>query len=262
MADDPNPNPNPNPDPEKKDAAFWEAEAKKAFKDRDAAKGEMRKLKDSGAVLTDEQLARYKKLEEDAATAEETRARAAGEFDKLRTQLVDKHSTELKDRDTKLSTLSQRFQSTVITAAFGTAVDYFGAHDKAKTILDVELARDVLGKYVHVEDVETDPLGYRIVVKLPNGDPILGKDGKPAPFTEAIGELINALPNKDRILRGSGKTGSGSSGGSGGHGNGDIDTSRLRPSDFQDPKVREAVKREHAQAGGMVMGRAWEKAGK
>ena len=116
-----------------------------------------------------------------------------------------------------------------------------------------------LGKYVHVEDVDDDPLGYRVIVKTPKGETIVGKDGNPAPFADAIGELIALLPNKDRILRGSGKTGSGSSGGSNAS-PATIDVNRpLTRAQMADPKVRELLKRKHADAGGLVMGSAWER---
>ncbi len=235
------------------------AEAKAAFQARDKAKQELKALQESGRIVSDEQLKRYQELEERAAKADEDRKRKAGEFDSLRTQLIEKHSTEIKDRDEKLTTLSRRFKDTVIRAEFGSAVDYFSGSDSSKTILDVELGMAALGKYVSVEDTDDD-IGYRVVVRSPKGDTILGSDGNPAPFTEAIGELIKLLPNRDRILRGSGKTGSGSSGGSTVTTNGVIDTRNLRPGDFQDPKVREAVRRQQDAAGGLQMGRAWDNA--
>lgn len=189
------------------------AEAKKAFEARDKAKKELQSLLDSGRVITDDQVEKYKKLEEAAAKSEEDRKRKSGEWDSLRTQLAEKHANEIKERDSKLSTLSQRFKNTVVRAEFGAASDYFNGSDSSKTILDVDLGMAFLGKFVQVEDTD-DEIGYRVVVKKPNGDIIIGDDGNPAPFASAIGELIKTLPNKDRILRGSGKTGSGSSGGS------------------------------------------------
>ena len=65
-----------------KDAAYWEAEAKKAFQDRDAAKKRAKELE--GKVLSDEQAERYKALEDAAAKAEDERKRKAGEFDQWR----------------------------------------------------------------------------------------------------------------------------------------------------------------------------------
>jgi hypothetical protein len=254
MADE-NPNPNPNPEPQK-DAAYWEQEAKRAFQDRDNAKKRAKELE--GKVLSDEQADRYKQLEEREAKAEEERKRKAGEFDTWRTQITDKHTKELQERESKYSTLSDRFKSTVVRAEFGAATDLFGGHDAAKTILDVDLGMAALGKYVEVEDADDDPRGYRIVVKAPNGQRILGKDGNPAPFAEAVNELIAQLPNKDRILRGSGKAGSGSSGGSS-HSSGPIDLDALIRKANQGDQDALKELRSRRPAGGMVQGSAWEK---
>jgi len=231
------------------------AEAKKAFEARDKAKKELQALQDSGRVLSEEQIERYRKLEETAQTAEEDRKRKAGEWDSLRTQLADKHANELKDRDAKLSTLSEKFKRTVVKAEFGAATDYFGG-ESAKTILDVDLGMAALGRYVTVEDTDDD-LGYRVVVKKPNGETIIGDDGNPAPFTAAIGELIKLLPNRDRILRGSGKTGSGSSGGATG-GRDQIDFRHLTPEQRRDPKVLAALRASLKSVGGVVMGEAYD----
>jgi len=201
----------PAPDP-KDDAAFFQAEAKQAFAARDKLKEELRRLKAGG--MSDDERTEYAALKDQQAKAEDERKRKAGEFDTWRKEIADKHGRELQERDHKHATLSDRFKHTVVAAEFGRAVDYFSGAESSKTILDVDLGMAYLGKFVSVEDADGDPLGYRIVVKYPNGDRILGADGNPAPFTEAIGELIAKLPNRDRILRGSGKTGSGNSGGS------------------------------------------------
>lgn len=195
------------------DVEYFRAEAQKAFKARDALKQQLRELETSGRVLSDEKMQRLADLEKAAETAEEERKRKAGEFDSLRVQLTEKHQKELAEREKKIGALSERFKDTVVKAEFGAASEWFGG-EGAKTILDVELGLAALGKYVRVEDADDDPRGYRVTVVDPRGHTIVGADGNPAPFALAVGELISALPNKDRILRGSGKTGSGSSGGS------------------------------------------------
>lgn len=240
-----------------KDAAYWEAEAKKAFTDRDKVKAKLRELE--GKVLTDDDRKLFDTLKTQQADLEEKRKRAEGEFDSLKNQLVTRHQTELQERDTKLSSLSQRFQRTVIEAEFGRATDLFGGGQDAKTILDVDLGIAALGRYVHVEDDDTDPRGFHILVKKPNGDTIVGKDGNPAPFADAISELIALLPNKDRILRGSGKSGSGNSGGSAHSGNtGTVNVGQPMSRDsFTDPKAREAVRDQTNAAGGLQVGRGF-----
>lgn len=239
-----------------KDAAYYQAEAKQAFKDRDAAKKALRDAQEKGLIVTPEKLQRLQELEDAATKADEDRKRKEGEFDTLKTQLVDKHTKEITERDTKISTLAQRFQTTLKRAEFGQASELFGAHDKALTIFDAQMAEDVLGKYVHVED--TDDGGHRIVVKNGKGQVIVGKDGEPLPFAKAMVELIDGLPNKNRILRGSGTTGSGNSGGHGsGHGAPNLDN--LKASDFKDPKVRDAVRKKHDNAGGIRSGAIFDR---
>lgn len=245
-----------NGDP--KDAAYWEGEAKKAFKARDDAKKALKELEESGRVLTPEQKQRLADLEAEAAKVEEERAKKAGEFETLKKTLTDKHSNELGERDKKISTLSDRFQRTVVRAEFGRATDLFGGHDQSKTVLDVDMAISVLGRYVTVEDDDKAADGYRIVVKNSDGEPILDGKGNPAKFTDAIAEVINALPNRDRILRGSGKAGSGANGEVPLDNGGRIDATKLTPDQRKDPKVIEALRKQRG-TGGLVMGRAFSR---
>lgn len=246
-------NPNPEGQGGTKDAAYWEAEAKKAFQDRDAAKKRAKELE--GKVLTDEQLEEHKALKLAAEKAEDERKRKAGEFDQWRESITKKHASEIEAATNNVGAVTARYHESLIRSQFGAATEYFGGHDQSKTILDVELGMAALGKYVAVDTSDT---GDRVIVKSPSGQTILGKDGNPAPFTEAIGELIALLPNKDRILRGSGKSGSGNSGGAAGT-NGQLDLTRLTPADFRDPKVREAVRQRQAAAGGLQIGPAWDR---
>jgi hypothetical protein len=229
---------------------------------RDMATSELGKLRKTMAelqpkVLSDDDLALFSKLKDQQAKAEEERAKKAGEFETLKQQLAKKHQDELAERETRLSTLSQRFKDTVIKAEFGAASDWFNGTDSSKTILDVDLGMSAFAKYVHVEDADNDPRGYRVIVKSPKGDTIVGKDGNPAPFSDAIGELIAQLPNKDRILRGSGKTGSGSSGGSTGSQQ-PVDLRNLTAAQLKDPKVIAALQALGGSSG-VQMGTSFQK---
>lgn len=242
-----------------KDAAFYQAEAQKAFKARDEAKKRLRELEDGGLIVNAEQKAKFAELEKAAQQAEEDRAKRAGEFDALKKNMLDKHAKEIAERDTAVSTLSQRFQSTVVRAEFGTASELFGGHADAQTVLDVEMAIAVLGRYVSVADDDKDPRGYRIVVKDVHGDEIEDAKGNPLPFAQALKELIGGLPNKDRILRGSGKAGSGARGGADGRRADDVDYRNLTPAQMRDPDIIAEAKRRTAEAGGIVMGTAFER---
>jgi hypothetical protein len=190
------------------DAAFAREEAKKAFAERDKFKKELRELKDSGRVISDEQAAKYKELEDAAAKAEEDRKKKAGEFDSLRESLLKKHDAELAAEKKRAEDADARLRKTLIGLSFAQASDWFGP--QGKTVLTPEIAEAFYGRYVELD-------GDQVIVKDLSGAPIVDvRTGKPARFADAIGELITSLPNKDHVLRGSGKTGSGSSGGSGG----------------------------------------------
>lgn len=235
---------------------------KAAMYQRDTALAEAVKLKQQikdlqGKVLSDDDKQLFESLRERETKAEEERKRKSGEFDTWRKEIADKHTREIQEREGKYSSLSDRFKNTVVAAEFGRASDYFGGGEASKTILDVDLGMAALGKYVAVEDVENDPLGYRVVVRYPSGDRILGEDGNPAPFTEAIGELIAKLPNKDRILRGSGKTGSGSSGGST-HAAKSADVSELtKRAQAGDKEALAALRARRANSNALQMGSAF-----
>lgn len=230
------------------DATFYQEEAKKAFRVRDELKQKIRDLEQR--VLPEESLSEYQALKQQAAKAEEERAKKAGEFDQLRAQLLKKHDEELAAERTKAQEADSRLRKTLIGLSFAQASDWFGAN--GKTILTPEIAEAFYGKYVDLD-------GDQVVVKDAAGQVILDvRTGKPARFADAIGELITSLPNKDHVLRGSGKTGSGSSGGSS-TAREAIDTNQLRSSDFRDPKVREAVRRQQAEAGGLQIGPGFDR---
>jgi hypothetical protein len=212
-------------------------------------------------VPSDEDLARLKKLETDAATAEEERKKKAGEFETLKTELVNKHQAELRKAADDAVALQALITNGEIDRAFANAyVDktpLFG-DDKALTVFTSDIAADAFRKYVTVEMVDGKPV---VKVKDGTGKVVIdSKTGNAAAFGPALLEVINALPTKDRILRGSGKTGSGSSGGSGsGTSTGEVDFSNLTQAQMRDPKIIEASKRRTAAAGGIVSGEAWER---
>ena len=52
------------------DAAFYQAEAKKAFKARDDAKAELRRAQEAGLLITEERLAKVQELETAATKAD------------------------------------------------------------------------------------------------------------------------------------------------------------------------------------------------
>ncbi len=242
------------------DATYYQAEAKKAFKQRDDMKAKLRELEQK--ILPEEDLQLFEQLKTQQAKVQEEEALKKGEWEALKTQqkerhdqLIREHQKALADAENKIKAERDLRMNRSKVAAFGAATDFFSGSEGSRTVLDVSMAIDVLGRYVAVEDLEDGT--ERILVKKPNGDTIFGADGNPAPFADAIGELIAALPNRDRILRGSGKTGSGSSGGSNHAANkADVDE-LIRRAQKGDKTALAQLRQRRDASGGMVMGEAF-----
>lgn len=234
-----------------KDDLIPRAEAKKAFEARDKAKKEADDLR--------KQLDSIKAAEEErAAKIEEERLKKAGEWDAMKQSLVTKHTAELEQERKARQALEQSYTTEKVQAAFYGASDLFGGHDGSKTVLDGDMAAAVLGRYVSYEDVDVSGKTVKaIVVRDVDGNVIVDGKGNPAKFGEAMTELISQLPNRDRILRGSGKTGSGSSGGATGDRT-PIDLRNLTPAQRRDPAVLKQL-RESLPTGGLVMGEAYNR---
>ncbi len=229
--------------------------------ERDTAVTELGKLRRTLAdmkskVMPEEDRQELAKLREAQAKADEDAKKKAGEWDSLRQSLVTKHTTELEAERKRVSELETRYRTEKVEAAFSGAVDLFGGHDASKTVLTADMASAYLGKYVAYEDVEVAGKAIKaVIVRDPEGNIVLDGKGNPAKFNDAIVELINQLPAKDRILRGSGKTGSGSSGGSI-TGSREIDFRNLTPEQRKDPKVLAAL-RASLPRGSVIMGEAY-----
>jgi hypothetical protein len=246
-----------------KDAEFYKSEAQKAFQARDEVKKRLRELEEGGLVITADQKQRLADLEKAAADAEEARRKKEGEFEAWRKDVTTKHQTELQKASERTTALEREIAGDKISAAFGAATDFFGGGEKSKTILTPTLAHRALGEYVSYEEYDfgEDDGGKRktIVVRDAKGKIIRGDNGHPAGFADAIGRLIESHPDKDHILRGSGRAGSGARGGADGRRGGQIDWNNLTPEQMRDPDVIEQAKRRTASAGGIVMGEAFER---
>ena len=235
-----------------KDDLIPRTEAVEAFKARDKAKQALRELQESGLVLTPEQRDEIAALKAEKAKAEEDRQKKAGEFDSMRVTLVKQHEAAIEAERQKAAKAETELASTLKGLAFASASTWFG--EAGKTVLTPEIAEAFYGRFVELD-------GRTVVVKDPEGNVILdAKTGKPAAFSDAIGQLIEALPNKDHVLRGSGKTGSGSSGGSGST-NSTTDLAELtRRAQRGDKAALEALKQQQGTLGGVRMGIAVGKA--
>jgi hypothetical protein len=129
-------------------------------------------------------------------------------------------------------------------------------------VLDADIAAAYFRSHVAYETIEVAGKEIRaVVVKDTAGNIVRGADGNPAPFTEAMRQVIASLPKEkqDRILRGSGKAGSGSSGGSTVHVTDSTLADIVSKARAGDKDALAALKRRKADMGGMVEGAAWER---
>lgn len=239
------------------DAAHWQAEAKKAFDARQAAKKEADDLRKQLDALKGVDPEEYKALKQQAEKAEDERKRKAGEFDAWRADILKKHDEEKAAEQDRAAKAEAKYRAKLVGLEFASASSLFG--ETGKTVLTPEIAEAYFGRYVEVQEIDGRDV---VVVKGPDGHVILNtKTGKPAAFADAMADVLETLPNKTQILRGSGKTGSGSSGGSTGTTTG-VDLTRLKSSDFSNPAVQQALKDQAAKAGGLQFGRAWDRVAK
>jgi hypothetical protein len=229
-------------------AAKYLADAARAESEKLAK--ELEKLKQQ--LPTEEQRAHWAQLEADKAKDDEDKLQKAGQFEQWREQINKRHQTEIDEK--------------LVGLEFAGAAEWFGID--GKTVLLPDIAQKYFAGNVSV-DVVRDANGRvtsrTVIVRNNSGAVIVDpKTGKPASFSDAMGELINAHPSRSRLLRGSGKVGSGSAGG--GNGADTVDITRLRASDFNDPAVRERVRQSQNTAGGLQIGpgfdRMRQKAGK
>lgn len=250
-------------DPGKYWRVYWKRETKaaEAFGARDEVKRKIADL-EKRKVLTPEQEKEYETLKTQAAKLEEERKRKEGEFDNWRADINKAHTEELSKREERLKALERQIAEGEVSRAFLGATDYFGGGETSKTVLVGQMAVNALGRYVSYEDYDfggDDGKKPVLVVRDSKGAIIRGQDGRPAPFGEAVDRLIKSLPEKDHILRGSGKSGSGARGEGVLDDKGNVDLSKpLTPEQARDPKVRAQL--ETIGGSGLQMGRGFKKA--
>jgi len=210
------------------------------------------------ALPSDEQRAKWAELEDQARRAEEERLAKSGEFEAWRKSITDNHQRELSEERAQRENESQRarqieeeLRETLVGRQFADAVDLFGPN--GYTVMLPDMAQSYFGKHVEVEaDRATDGKVHRkVVVKDATGTVILDpKTGRPEQFAKAMRIVVDAHPNKQWLLRASGRVGAHSSGGAI-DADGGVDLSKLKPGDFKNPKIREAVKNKMNTSGGL-----------
>jgi hypothetical protein len=238
-----------------RDVEYWKTEGQRAFQERDATNKKLRDLE--GRVFSDDDRRLFDKLKSQSKQIEEDAAKAAGKWDEFKGKLEAEHNERLTAESARAAKANERLSAQIVRSAFASAVDLFGGHQQSSTILDVPLAIDALGRYVKVEEDDKAPDGYRVVVTGPDGRAIEGANRSALPFDTAIMKVIESLPNKDRILRGGQKAGSGSPGAGNGAST-DVDVTNLRKLDLSDPKVRAQVRAQQNRGSRVTQGKAFD----
>ena len=130
----------------------------------------------------------------------------AGEVDRVKADITKNWETKLSTAEARAQQLEQQLNGELIGGNF--------ARSKVvaeKLAIPADLVQAAFGSAFKVEDgrvVAYDKQGQKIY-SASNPSELAG-------FDEALDSLVNAYPNKDQILRGSGASGSGASGSPGG----------------------------------------------
>lgn len=177
----------------------------------------------------------------------------AGEFDKLKNQMQDIQNTEIKKiQDTSeakigelegiLGTQKSTIDHLMINNHFSKS-SYFSG-EKPKTVLTPDLAANLFGKYFKVEGdgPEARLIGYIDGEKIPSRTNV----GEPATFEEAITEIVEKHPGKERFLRSPEGGGPGAGSNFGAKGGAVV----ISAADSKDP-IKYRAARENAQKAGV-----------
>jgi hypothetical protein len=194
---------------EEVDAILAEKDALKA--NRDEALTEAKKAKAALRNYDGVDPAEYQRLKQASEDAERKRAAAEGDFKALEKQLVERHTAELAQRDTKLTKAMKALEQRAIRSELQAALVKAGAFPDE---LDLLVERGE--RYARMK--ETDD-GFEAFIADERGNPLVA-DGKGTPmdFGTFVEQKLKAT--YPRLFQGSGSSGGGATksaaGGSGG----------------------------------------------
>lgn len=150
--------------------------------------------------------AKAKEAMETLAKLDQKKLIDAGQIDVVKSEISKSYEEKLAAERKQREEIADRYNSTLRSNAFS----------RSKFITDkigvpVDMIEATFGKNFKIED-DGSIRGYM------NGAPIYSPDrpGEVASFDEALSVLVNAYPNRDLILKGSGASGSGARQGDGG----------------------------------------------
>lgn len=167
---------------------------------RDRVLEEKRKLQAQIEKYGDVDPEEYGKLKKAQEDAERTRLEKAGEFEKLKAQIVEKHQKELDAAKARSDTLMGQLKELMIDA------------EATKIITSEEFGGSTTLLMPHVRSraqvVETDDGRFRTVVLSPDGKtPMVGSNGEGAKLKDLIAEM-RENPEYARAFPATGASGS------------------------------------------------------
>jgi len=189
-----------------------------------ARKRKIQEMEEKLVVLADienpvEWMANAKKAVETVQNLSDKKLIDADKVDELKRQIKEAYdikladletvkTTEIANRDKIISDKDGKIYQLMVSSRFASS-PFFSGED-SKTVLLPEIAESYFGKHFKVEETETGELivaGYIGEDRIPSRN----NPGENADFEEAIAEIIDRYPMKDRIFR-AGASGSGNSG--------------------------------------------------
>ena len=189
----------------------------------------------SGLGLSPEEIAQMKSASE---KAEEERAKAAGEWDKLREKLSEQHKNELQKLQEQLNAISASEHEARVESGLKSALMEAGVTEEGASILP-----DILKTRAKIETVD----GKRVLkVFDTDGTPMLGKDGRDATLADLVGSVTEKYPS---LFKAQTKPGSGTP--PGGNGAGRTATKTVNRSQFDD--MSQAQRAGFLREGGKVV---------
>lgn len=179
-------------------------------KERKAAADAAKRAKQyEGLGLSAEEIA---ELVEARKKAEEDKAKNAGEWDKLKNQLNEKHQNELKQRDQSVASMKATLEKYLINSQAVSAI----AAEKGIP----ELLLPHVQRFTRVVEQDGE---YAVQIVDAKGDPRINAKGEPLTISDLIQEMKADVKVFGRAFEGSGQSGSGTqpnSGSGGTPGNG------------------------------------------
>jgi hypothetical protein len=156
-------------------------------------------------------LAAQAQAEADRIAAEQKSLEKAGEFDKVKQQIIDAHKAEKKSLQDMIDALKGdlgKRESAIEDLTIG--AEFRGSKFRGeKTTLTLSSARLKYGSHFE-RDEQGRVVGYDKPRGVAGRAPIVGADGEPLAFDAVLEKLVNSDAEKDEILRANLKPGAGS----------------------------------------------------